>query len=512
MVPFGLYRSAEVVNVEMPYQREAAETAKTAANPDPAANIETLTVSGLNEDAADNAESTSLKEQFLTLTITDVTRIAVYIWIGAALVIAFMRLLMYAISSYLFKRWALPCRNRLYIQLYYQIRKENGLKVIPKLMTSTRITSPALVGLLRPVLYLPEQQYTIDELKLIFKHELCHYKNKDLWYKLWLLIVSTIYWFNPLLYFMRREADKDIEYICDSYVIKVCTRMERSIYHRLLLKTAENRMRVHYVSASLNDDMTAFKERVLYMVNIKQLKKGRVLAILFIALLVSSNLMVGCSAEKAKETDEGGGNLTIEKINDTDINNDDQHSSDNSETEEEAKEENEPSPEPVSDSDDQADDESTTNDTKIDKSGDYVGNIVNPNPPLADSYRINNEVNADEAMVLYITNLDNANITFRVTKAQQISVEPDYHPDTYTESTLVNEHIAHYNGDGYYEYISDGSHLYFKYDEGMAIAAGDYSITIYGLDNLLDTSQYGDGVYDNGMKGTMFFIGLPFAG
>jgi len=512
MIPFGLYRSAAVVNVEVPYQREAAETTPAIANSEPIDDMDTSTISGLNEEAGDNAESTSIKERFLTLTITDVTRIGMYTWIGIVIVIAFMRFLMYAISSYLFKRWALPCRNRLYIQLYYQIRKENGLKVMPKLMTSTRITSPALVGLLRPVLYLPQQEYTIDELKLIFKHELCHYKHKDLWYKLWLLIISTIYWFNPFLYFMRREADKDIEYICDSYVIKACTRRECSIYHRLLLKTAENHMRVHYVSASLNDDMTAFKERILYMVNLRRLKKGRVFAILFIALLVASNLLVGCSVKKAKETDDSGKDLTIEKSNDTDINNGDQQSSDHSGREDEGKEDNQPGTETASASDDQAVDESKPNDTDVDKSGDYLGDIASPNPPKDASYRIHNVLTADEAIVVYITNLDNANIKFRVTKAQQNSVESENRTDAYTESTIFNEHIAHYNGDGYYEYIGTAYHLYFEYDEGMAASAGDYSVTIYGLDGVFDSSQYDGGVYDNGMNGTTFIMGLPFAG
>ena len=76
-----------------------------------------------------------------------------------------------------------------------------------------------MAGLGRTYLYLPDIPYTEQELELIFKHELFHYRHKDLWYKMLLLIVDTVYWFNPLLHWMIREADKDIEYICDCHVI-----------------------------------------------------------------------------------------------------------------------------------------------------------------------------------------------------------------------------------------------------------------------------------------------------
>lgn len=105
-------------------------------------------------------------------------------------------------------------------------------------MTHFRLQSPVLAGLKNTSLYLPDASYSEKELELIFAHELCHYQRKDLWYKMLLLTVNTLYWFNPFLYFMTKEAEKDVEYLCDSQVISNRSQADCAIYNRLLLKTA----------------------------------------------------------------------------------------------------------------------------------------------------------------------------------------------------------------------------------------------------------------------------------
>ena len=56
-----------------------------------------------------------------------------------------------------------------------------------------------------------------------------HYLHKDILYKLFLLTVKTIYWFNPLLNLMFREAGRDLESLCDSRVMKYTASREEKI-------------------------------------------------------------------------------------------------------------------------------------------------------------------------------------------------------------------------------------------------------------------------------------------
>lgn len=50
----------------------------------------------------------------------------------------------------------------------------------------------------------------------MLRHELCHYKYGDLWYKLLMVAVCDLYWFNPVLRIMKRMAFFDVECVCDS--------------------------------------------------------------------------------------------------------------------------------------------------------------------------------------------------------------------------------------------------------------------------------------------------------
>lgn len=65
-------------------------------------------------------------------------------------------------------------------------------------METCNLSTPVLAGLFHPALYLTEAPCDREELSFILRHELTHYKRRDLWFKLLLLAVSTIYWFNPL--------------------------------------------------------------------------------------------------------------------------------------------------------------------------------------------------------------------------------------------------------------------------------------------------------------------------
>lgn len=76
-----------------------------------------------------------------------------------------------------------------------------------------------LAGLFHPAVYLTNERYEKQELCFILTHELTHYQRKDLWYKLLMQVVVSIYWFNPFLYKMRRDAERIVENLCDARVV-----------------------------------------------------------------------------------------------------------------------------------------------------------------------------------------------------------------------------------------------------------------------------------------------------
>ena len=55
-----------------------------------------------------------------------------------------------------------------------------------------RITSPMMLGLIDPILVIPEGRYTAKELEYIFRHELSHLKRHDVWAKSLMLLVRIV--------------------------------------------------------------------------------------------------------------------------------------------------------------------------------------------------------------------------------------------------------------------------------------------------------------------------------
>ena len=111
-----------------------------------------------------------------------------------------------------------------------------------------------------------------------------------------LRICASIYWFNPFLLIMLKEADKDIENLCDTAVINRVNKKDHRLYRQLLLRTVAMNNQIPYVTASLNDSGMVFKDRILYMVNIRKLRRGILPGILVTVLLAGSNLVFNVSA------------------------------------------------------------------------------------------------------------------------------------------------------------------------------------------------------------------------
>jgi len=76
-----------------------------------------------------------------------------------------------------------------------------------------------IVGFLNPIILLPDRTFDADELELIFRHELIHYKRGDLFIKLLSVIAVSLNWFNPAVYLMSAAMQADCEASCDEAVI-----------------------------------------------------------------------------------------------------------------------------------------------------------------------------------------------------------------------------------------------------------------------------------------------------
>lgn len=83
---------------------------------------------------------------------------------------------------------------------------------------STKITSPAVYGIIRPKIILPES-YSDKDIELILLHERTHIKRRDNLWRVIAVLITAVHWFNPFAWIFLKMFLNDLELSCDECVI-----------------------------------------------------------------------------------------------------------------------------------------------------------------------------------------------------------------------------------------------------------------------------------------------------
>ena len=252
-------------------------------------------------ESTDLLENTSqFREQGIQMP--SVYQMLAVVWMAVAALYGLYKLLGSYIVQRELKRWSMPVPDKSLEMNYQKLCRKMKVSHPPKLWMNAKVTTPLLTGLLRPRIYLPSDRYTWKELELLLSHELSHYRHHDLWYKLILQLVCIVYWFNPLLHWMRREADQDLEFLCDERIMKDGAHEERMQYNYLLAQTAAQRRNFYGLSTGFNGSLADLKKRMVNIMRAGKLKKGKFITFCFLAVFVFMNVMTGCSEKEPEDS------------------------------------------------------------------------------------------------------------------------------------------------------------------------------------------------------------------
>ncbi|WP_287713413.1 M56 family metallopeptidase [Blautia sp.] len=262
LIPVKFPSHAGGLNIEVPKQIVRAEVNRSTAVP----NTENLQIpADAKENGSEPLKDTGKKADMQDSTgqrnikVDTIAWIAAIIWGAGICAAAVYKVFVLRAGRRELRRWRIPFTDRERLAEYDKLCKELHMKKAPKLVADSRLSGPLLAGIRNTYLYLPVREYSKEECELIFRHELCHYRSRDLWYKLLMICVTTVYWFNPAVYFMKKEAERDIEFICDEKVMKGRNQEDKLRYNQLILKTAALGRPSYELSTSLNDGLLTFK-------------------------------------------------------------------------------------------------------------------------------------------------------------------------------------------------------------------------------------------------------------
>ena len=174
------------------------------------------------------------------------------------------------------RRWSRPAGEEA-SRVYEAVCREMGLEKAPPLSVSAAVESPMAAGLFRPGLLLPEEEFPPRQLVFILRHELTHCRRRDLWYKLVLLLANALHWFNPLVWLLRREAERDLELTCDGAVMAGADAQTRRAYSEALLAAIRPRRQRAVLSTHFYGGRRAMKERFRNILGKRGRRRGGVI-------------------------------------------------------------------------------------------------------------------------------------------------------------------------------------------------------------------------------------------
>lgn len=223
------------------------------------------------------------------------------IWTAGALAALYFRYLQYQYIKKNCLQDAVPCTSQEAGQLADEICREFHIRKKIPVMEQRDLRSPMLFGYFHTELFLPAVDYEYKELEAILRHELTHYKKGDLWYKLFLALITDVYWFNPIFRLMKKMAFSDVEFVCDEDATKGMDTEAKKVYGNAILRTMEGaNSRALTLSTQFAGGRKSVRKR-LENLFIKKNKWGYGIALVLVLFVIVGTVLVSLSGKTVKE-------------------------------------------------------------------------------------------------------------------------------------------------------------------------------------------------------------------
>jgi bla regulator protein blaR1 len=169
------------------------------------------------------------------------------------------------------------------LALLSQVAQQLGIRCRIHTATSTALNAPAIAGLWRPRLLIPAgfaAQLSDEELRFVLRHELGHWRRRDLLAQTLLHVALAVHWFNPLAWLAVRLARRDCEFACDEFVLRSTPHSSANAYGATLLKALGTTRRIHPSPAALGifENKQQLKRRIEMIIGYKTSSLRRALA------------------------------------------------------------------------------------------------------------------------------------------------------------------------------------------------------------------------------------------
>jgi len=161
------------------------------------------------------------------------------LWAAGA-VFFLLRSLLHWYRIHTIARDAVPMTEGREVEILRAVERAVGSAAPLPLRCTDSFLEPGIFGIVRPVLLWPRaigERLTDEQLQAVVAHELCHLRRGDNRAALFHLVVQTVFWFHPLVWWIGAQLITERERACDEEVIRRGS--EREAYAESILKTCQ---------------------------------------------------------------------------------------------------------------------------------------------------------------------------------------------------------------------------------------------------------------------------------
>lgn len=205
------------------------------------------------------------------------------------------------------RRWS---RERLstdhsLLELLEDCKVEAGVRAPIGLVASNSVSSPAIMGWLRPRILLPEtlaSSAPAAELRPILLHELAHFRSLDVLFNWLLTLVRAVHWFNPLAHLGAICWTHFCEEAADEAAVRWMRADSAKAYGEALVRSLRQyrEIPVPFGSIAIVESIRHLKKRI-NMINRYQDKAPRILITGSVSMLLAA-IVCSISAGAADST------------------------------------------------------------------------------------------------------------------------------------------------------------------------------------------------------------------
>lgn len=217
---------------------------------------------------------------------------AVIVWLAGACFLIGRRLMEYLRTAHRFAAYAERKMTDRYREVITGLRTEYRVKRRVALYWGQDGEPTMTFGVWRPVIICNREPGS-REAELLIRHEMVHIRRLDVVWKILLQFATFLFWWNPFLWRLSREFERDCECSCDETVMIGRANDDVKRYLRLLVEEATVRRETKRIlprwKAGFGENAQKIKER---MDNLMMGKKwNRLAAGALVAVLAFANSM-----------------------------------------------------------------------------------------------------------------------------------------------------------------------------------------------------------------------------